>query len=92
MAIPCERTFCNERFERLTFMISKPLPPPAGYSDWLEYAVETFDTRDLHLQSMFDTMVDEKAVELNRNEIRESARLELRELREVAARSRPLGL
>ena len=26
-------------------MIPDPLPPPAGYDSWLDYAVEQFDTR-----------------------------------------------
>ena len=53
----------------------KPLPPPAGYASWLDYAVEPFDT-----------WADPSAVELNRQQIRESTRTELRALRKAAAR------
>jgi hypothetical protein len=67
------------------FTIQKSLPPPAGYTSWLDYAVECFDTRDLWLKSHFDACVDENAVELDREDIRESARLELRALRKAAA-------
>jgi hypothetical protein len=64
----------------------KPLPPPAGYASWLDYAVEHFDTRQPWLESLFDTWADPSAVELNRQQIRESARTELRALRKAAAR------
>ena len=61
------------------------MPPPAGYASWLDYAVERFDTREPWLESHFETWCDETAVELDREEIRESARLELRALRKAAA-------
>lgn len=64
-----------------------PLPPPAGFASWLDYAVERFDTREPWLASHFEKCVDEAAVELTRQEIRESARLELRALRNAAANS-----
>ena len=71
--------------EKFLFTIQKPLPPPAGYISWLDYAVERFDTREPWLDSHFETLIDETAVELNREEIRESARMELRALRRAAA-------
>ena len=61
------------------------MPPPLGYTSWLDYAVERFDTREPWLDSHFETLVDTTAVELDRNDIRESARMELRALREAAA-------
>jgi hypothetical protein len=63
------------------------LPPPDGYNSWLDYAVECFSTRDPWLESHWKTCIDENAVELDREEIRESARLELRALRKAAALS-----
>lgn len=67
------------------FTIQKPLPPPPGYDSWLDYAVEGFSTRQAWLESLWETWVDDAAVELDREEIRESARLELRALRKAAA-------
>ena len=67
------------------FTIQKPLPPPAGYASWLDYAVESFSTRQAWLESLWQTWADDTAVELDRDDIRESARLELRALRKVAA-------
>ncbi|WP_265654079.1 hypothetical protein [Verminephrobacter aporrectodeae] len=66
------------------FTIQKPLPPPAGYASWLDYAVEGFSIRQAWLESLWETWVDDTAVELDRDEIRESARLELRALRKAA--------
>lgn len=66
------------------FTIEKPLPPPVGYASWLDYAVEAFSTRQVWLESLWETWVDDSAVELDRDEIRESARLELRALRKAA--------
>jgi len=62
-----------------------PLPSPDGYASWLDYAVETFDTRAPWLDSLFSNMVDESAAVLDRDVIRESARLELKALRIAAA-------
>ncbi|WP_454908369.1 hypothetical protein [Variovorax gossypii] len=67
------------------FTIQKPLPPPAGYASWLDYAVESFSTRQAWLESLWQTWADDTAVELDRDDIRESARLELRALRKAAA-------
>lgn len=58
------------------FTIQKPLPPPKGYESWLHYAVENFDTRQPWLESMYETWVDETAIELDRDEIRESLQME----------------
>lgn len=73
----------------ILFTIQKPLPPPAGYASWLDYAVEAFSTRQAWLESLWETWVDDTAVELDREEIRESARLELRALRKAAAAADP---
>lgn len=67
----------------ILFTIQTPLPPPAGYTDWLEYAVEQFDTRQPWLESLWQTWSDDAAIELDRDQIRESARLELRSLRQA---------
>ena len=69
-----------------TFTLDKPLPPPPGYASWLDYAVTNFDTRQPWLESHFDTWSDENAVELDRQKARESAVLELKELRDAALR------
>lgn len=66
------------------FTIQKPLPPPAGHASWLDYAVEAFSTRQAWLESLWETWADDTAVELDRDQIRESARLGLRALRKVA--------
>lgn len=71
--------------EEQLFTIQKPLPPPAGYASWLDYAVEAFSTREAWLESLYETWVNSTAVELDRDEIRGSARLELRALRKAAA-------
>lgn len=70
---------------RSIFTIQKPLPAPAGYENWLHYAVERFDTREPWLQSLFETWVDDAGVELDRADIRESARMELRALQKAAS-------
>lgn len=67
------------------FTIQKPLPPLAGYASWLDYAVESFSTRQAWLESLWQTWADDTAVELDRDDIRESARMELRALRKAAA-------
>ncbi|MDM0108516.1 hypothetical protein QTH97_26455 [Variovorax sp. J22R24] len=58
-----------------------------GYASWLDYAVECFSTREPWLDSIFAGMVDPSVGELDREQIRESARIELRALRKAAARS-----
>ncbi|MNK83669.1 hypothetical protein D3C87_1034920 [compost metagenome] len=55
-----------------------------GYASWLDYAVEGFSTRQAWLESLWETWADDAAVELDRDEIRESARLELQALRKAA--------
>ncbi len=78
-------SLCPEYPRELLFTIQKLLPPPAGYANWLDYAAETFSTRQAWLESLWETWVDDTAVELDRDNIRESARLELRALRKAAA-------
>ncbi|MGJ7523911.1 hypothetical protein ACSFA0_25805 [Variovorax sp. LT1P1] len=65
------------------------MPPPPGYSSWLDYAVETFDTREPWLQSHFATCDNGNAVELDRAEMRERAREELHALRQAAGQVAP---
>jgi len=60
------------------------LPLPRGYSTWLDYAVETFDTRGLWVESLFG---DER-VPLDRDAVRGAAQEELRLLRAMAARGK----
>jgi hypothetical protein len=56
--------------------------PLEGCATWLDFAVETFDTRRPWLESMFTD--DQDAVALDRDAIREAARAELRRLRAAA--------
>lgn len=62
----------------------EPLPPPSGFATWLGYAVERFDTREPWLDSIFARSSSNEAPEIDREQIRESARMELRELRTAA--------
>jgi len=80
----CPGTFqCPVASRRSLFTIQKPLPPPKGYESWLHYAVENFDTRQPWLESMYETWVDETAVELDRDKIRESLRMEFMALKKA---------
>lgn len=56
------------------------VPPPEGYPSWLDFAVETFDTRGPSLERMF---VDD--VPPDRDAMRQAARAELQQLRAAAA-------
>lgn len=56
--------------------------PPDGYESWLDFAVETFDTRVPWLESIFSD--DGEAPD--RDAMREAARVELRELKAKAQR------
>ena len=51
------------------------LKPPPGHESWLAYAIETMDTRGLHLASIWDDSHWGRIVQ--RNEMREAARAEL---------------
>lgn len=55
------------------------LPPPAGYSSWLDYAVETFDTRGLEVEALLSDLPAP-----DRQAMREAARAELRQLRHAS--------
>jgi hypothetical protein len=55
--------------------------PPEGYVSWLDYAVATFDTRQLWVEGMLRD--DPQPPE--REDMREAAREELRQLRAAAA-------
>lgn len=80
------------RFEGSVFTIDKPLSPPSGYPSWLDYAVECFSTREPWLDRHFERLANDlegvnnqSLPELDREEIRESARMELKALRNAAA-------
>lgn len=68
--------------------LKQPLPPPSGFATWLDHAVERFDTREPWLDSLFAGDSDDGAPEVNREKIRESARMELRALRLPGTKSR----
>lgn len=61
--------------------------PPEGYASWLDFAVETFDTRTVWLEAVFS----EDAAVPDRDAIREAARTELRTLRDCGGRSLRTG-
>jgi len=52
------------------------IAPPEGFGTWLDYAVESFDTRSLALEPMFDNDAGP-----SQDDMREAARAELRRLR-----------
>ncbi len=54
------------------------LPPPCGFSSWLDYAVATMDTRSAQLESIFD---DSTGNVPGRDRIRAAAQSELDALR-----------
>jgi hypothetical protein len=58
--------------------ISAPQPPD-GFATWLDFAVETFDTRGPWIERLFSD--DQTVPALDRDAIREAARAELRRLR-----------
>lgn len=55
-------------------------PPPAGHASWLDYAVDTMDTRSIEIEYLFKN--DSAAP--TREAMRESARAELEALRRAA--------
>ena len=55
------------------------VPPPDGYPSWLDFAVETFDTRGLWVERLITEERDD-----DRDAMREAARTELRSLRAAA--------
>lgn len=65
--------------------MSNKLVPPHGYTTWLDFAVETFDTRGLVIESL----LRDDQLHQDRTAIREAARQELRDLRLKAMR--PVG-
>lgn len=60
--------------------MNKDPAPPDGFQSWLDYAVETFDTRQPYLENLFS----EGDSSVTREAIREAARSELLELRQRA--------
>lgn len=63
------------------------LPVPEGYSSWLDYAVENFDTRQLALDGLFG----EEDLYADRVAVRDAARRELHALREQAQAAAAAG-
>jgi hypothetical protein len=55
-------------------------PPPDGYATWLDYAVDTMDTRSPQL----DQMLQENAPEHSRESMRRAVQAELASLRKLA--------
>lgn len=58
--------------------MTRPLPPPEGFTNWLDFAVETFDTRGPWVNGLFS----EDAAP-DRDAMREAARAELSQLRQI---------
>ncbi|CAL62355.1 Hypothetical protein HEAR2220 [Herminiimonas arsenicoxydans] len=56
----------------------KTLRPPEGYTSWLDYAVDTLDTRTLEIYKLFDDAPP------GRDQILAAARRELDDLRAKA--------
>ncbi len=56
------------------------LKPPKGFRSWLHYAVETMDTRLLHVESLFsDDEWGRENKPVSREKFQEAARKELEE-------------
>jgi len=55
--------------------------PPAGYTSWLDYALDCIDMRSIEIESLFNG-----GPAIDRDAIRSAARQELDNLREKAAR------
>lgn len=65
------------------------VPPPKGYQSWLQYAVDSMDTRSLEIDNLFDAD-DHLANVVTRDAMRASAQKELQEfLTGSASKSRP---
>ncbi|MFZ4534886.1 hypothetical protein [Propionivibrio sp.] len=56
-------------------------PPPTGHASWLDYAVDTMDTRSIEIESLFDDVENAPT----REAMRHSARAELDALRQATA-------
>jgi hypothetical protein len=65
--------------------MSTPLPPspPKGFASWLDFAVETFDTRGPWVEGLFSDDAPP-----DRDAMRETARTELAKLRQQAVDAR----
>ena len=61
------------------------LKPPPGFVSWLEYAIATMETRSLHLRSLDDEgdVHDLWHRSVQREEMRDAAKAELRDLLEA---------
>jgi NADH:ubiquinone oxidoreductase subunit len=65
----------NEEENRYKDIFMKRLRPPQGYDNWLDYAIDTMDTRREYNERLW-------AVEnTTREDMREAAKQELKELR-----------
>lgn len=74
---------CGTQYENSdmsTSSESPTLPPPEGFATWLDFAVETFDTRGLYVAALFS----DDATVLDRDVMRDAARTELVNLRRKA--------
>ncbi len=75
-----EQNHRRGHFASLNIMsTSTPPPPPKGYTCWLDYAVESFDTRSAALHTIYDDVGPP-----DRGSMREAARAELQALRRAA--------
>jgi len=61
--------------------MSDSLKPPGGFGSWLEYAIATMDTKQLHLESIDEASPWGRIVQSD--EMREAARTELRVMGET---------
>lgn len=61
------------------------LPPPTGHASWLDYAVNTMETRSLEIEYLFE----DTATAPTREAMRDSARAELNTLRRAASTASP---
>jgi hypothetical protein len=60
-------------------MMKKSISPPEGYGSWLDYAVQTMDTRTVEINQLFSDEISP-----TRQEMQEAAQVELQELRKMA--------
>jgi hypothetical protein len=61
----------------------QPLPPPKGYSSWLDYAVATLETRSLHNDHAWGNQ-PQWPEGIDREDFRRAAAAELTKLRKPA--------
>jgi hypothetical protein len=59
----------------------KIVKPPEGYDSWLDYAIDTMDTRSEYLTRLFLDKKENGLDDDEREDMRYSAKIELDELR-----------